>query len=73
MTTPLPVLRKRANEALMAFSATTGYDPEEVWERMMASKEMPEFLTEYLEGDNLWDQFQRLRSVEVSVLENSRP
>jgi hypothetical protein len=73
MTTPLPVLRKLANEVLLAFTTTTGHDPEEVWERMMASKEMPEFLTEYLEGDNLWGQFQRLRSVEVRVLENSRP
>ena len=72
MTTPLPVLRKRANAVLLAFTATTGHDPEGVWETMMAAKEMPELLTEYLEGDNLWGQFQTLRNAEISVLKNSR-
>ncbi len=56
----------------MAFSATTGHDPEGVWETMMAAKEMPELLTEYLEGELLWDRFQMLRNVEISILENSR-
>jgi hypothetical protein len=72
MTTPLPVLRKRANEVLLAFTATTGHDPEGVWETMMAAKEIPELLTEYLEGELLWDRFQMLRNVEISILENSR-
>ena len=72
MTTPLPVLRKRFNDALMAFSATTGHDPEGVLETMTAAKEIPELLTEYLEGDNLWRQFQTLRNVEISILKNSR-
>jgi hypothetical protein len=73
MTTPLPVLRKRANDALIGFSASTGHDPEGVWEMMMAAKEMPELLTEYLEGAVLWDLFQTLRNVEISILKNSRP
>lgn len=72
MPIPLPILRKRADEALTAFSASTGLPPEEVWGSMVASKEPPESLTEFLGWDTLWGSFQTLRDAEITILKGSR-
>ena len=71
MTTPLPILRKRADEALTEFSASSGLDPEEVWNSMAASKEAPKSLTEFIGGDYLWRAFQTLRDAEITVLKGN--
>jgi hypothetical protein len=33
MNTPLPILRKRADDALQSFTAHSGHEPEEVWQQ----------------------------------------
>ena len=71
MTTPLPILRKRADEALTEFSASSGLDPEEVWNSMVASKEPPEYLTEFIGWDTIWGSFQTLRDAEITILKGS--
>jgi hypothetical protein len=73
MGTPLALHRKSADRALAAFAASSGLDPEEVWQAMLSSDEMPEVLTEYLEGDQLWYEFQSLRNAEIKILKELRP
>lgn len=72
MNTPLPVLRSNANEALKSFTALSGHEPEEVWQGLVNSTEMPEYLAEHLEGSHLWEKFQTLRNAEISILKNLR-
>lgn len=72
MNIPLPILRKRADEALQSFTALSGHEPEEVWQGLVNSTEMPELLTEYLEGENLWERFSTLRNAEINILKNLR-
>ena len=73
MTTPLAPLRKHADAALVSFAASSGLDPEEVWAALLSSEEIPEVLTEYLEGEQLWDQFKILRNAEIEALKNFLP
>lgn len=72
MNIPLPILRKRADEALNAFVASSGFDPEEVWGAMLNSNEKPEILEEHLGGDSLWGTFEALRREEINTLKNLR-
>jgi len=72
MSTPLPILRKRADEALVAFAASSGCDPEEVWEGLISSQEIPEILAHTETGDTLWERFQTLRREEITILKNLR-
>lgn len=73
MPTPLAILRNRTDESIASFATLSGHDPDEVWAALVSSEEKPEFLTEYLEGDELWRRFQNLRNVEISILKNLRP
>lgn len=74
MSKPLVILRKHADLALEEFVASSGFDPEEVWEAMVASpEEQPDFLAEYLNGDTLWERFQKLRSAELEALAELSP
>jgi hypothetical protein len=74
MPTPLAILRSRADEALTAFSSSSGFNPEEVWEAMVGAKDSaPEFLAEHLLGAALWDRFETLRNAEISTLKKLRP
>lgn len=73
MPTPLAILRKRTDEVLASFATLSGHDPDEVWAALVSSEEKPELLTEYLEGEDLWDSFQNLRNVEINILKNLRP
>lgn len=72
MNTPLPILRSKADEALKSFTALSGHEPEEVWQGLVNSTEMPGYLTEYFEGENLWEKFQTLRNAEIGILKNMR-
>lgn len=72
MNTPLPILRRRADDALQSFTAHSGHEPEEVWQGLLNSTEIPELLTESLGGEHLWQQFSTLRLAEINILKNLR-
>jgi hypothetical protein len=67
MVTPTTILRKRADEALAVFAASSGHDPEEVWESLVKSpNSQPPLLVENLFGGGLWEAFRELYEKEKS-------
>ena len=74
MNTPLVILRKRAEEYLTAFSASTGFDPDEVWEALVGSPDERPGPLLNKKADGLWEAFQTLRNAELAGLkEGLRP
>lgn len=69
----LVALRENADKALLSFVASSGLDPEEVWAAMLSAKDIPEVLTEYLEGEKVWGQFKILRNAEIKALKSFLP
>lgn len=66
MNTPLPILRKHAEEGLQKYAALTHRDPEAVWQEAMTAQEMPESFR--LFGKEFWELFSKLREAEIEYL-----
>ncbi len=70
MHTPIHILRKQAETALVRFCATSGQNPEEVWETLILAKEAPDILEANEDGYELWDLFKQIREADVAALKN---
>jgi len=72
MHTPIHILRKQAEAALVRFC--TSYDervtPDEIWEILTLAKERPDILEENDDGYELWDLFKQIREADVAALKN---
>lgn len=69
MHTPIHILRKKAEAALVRFCASYGEQtPDEVWEVLTLAKECPDFLEENADGCKLWDLFKQIREADVAAL-----
>jgi len=70
MHTPIHILRKQAETALVRFCASSGQNPEEVWEILTLAKERPDILEANEDGYELWDLFKQIREADVAALKN---
>ena len=71
MHTPIHILRKQAEAALVRFCASYGEQtPDEVWEILALAKERPDILEENDDGYELWDLFKQIREADVAALKN---
>lgn len=67
MSSPLVILRKRADEALTAYCASSGSDPDEVWTSLTAGEDAASLFTSET-GRSLIDSFRNLRQEELASI-----
>jgi hypothetical protein len=69
MPTPLAILRNRAESALTAYVASSGANPEEVWESLVAGDGTSDSNLSLSEtGSRLLESFSDLRAAEIDTI-----